>query len=59
MNEQKSMLGGEYKFPATTLTVRRIGFGPMQLAGPGVWGPPKDPNGAIELLRHAAGVGGS
>jgi hypothetical protein len=28
----------------TSLTVQRIGYGAMQLAGPGVWGPPRDPD---------------
>jgi aryl-alcohol dehydrogenase-like predicted oxidoreductase len=29
----------------------------MQLAGPGVWGPPKDPNGAVAVLREAVAAG--
>jgi aryl-alcohol dehydrogenase-like predicted oxidoreductase len=33
--------------------VRRLGYGAMQLAGPGVFGPPKDRNGAIAVLREA------
>jgi pyridoxine 4-dehydrogenase len=44
-------------FPGTTLTVRRIGYGAMQLAGAGVWGPPKDPDSAIALLREAVAAG--
>ena len=31
-------------------TVKRLGYGAMQLAGPGVFGPPKDPAGAIAVL---------
>jgi len=50
-------LGGLYTFPATPLTVRRIGYGAMQLAGPGVWGPPKDPDGAVAVLREAVAAG--
>ena len=46
-----------FTFPGTSLTVRRMGYGAMQLAGPGVWGPPKDPNGAIAVLREAAAAG--
>jgi aryl-alcohol dehydrogenase-like predicted oxidoreductase len=38
-------------------TVNRIGFGAMQLAGPGVFGPPKDPQGALEVLRQAVANG--
>jgi pyridoxine 4-dehydrogenase len=36
-----------------TTTLRRLGFGTMQLPGPGVWGPPKDHDQAIRVLRHA------
>ncbi len=38
-------------------TVRRIGFGAMQLAGPGVKGPPKDPDAARAVLRRAVELG--
>ncbi|HGM5490091.1 TPA: aldo/keto reductase family oxidoreductase [Serratia fonticola] len=34
-------------------TVNRLGYGAMQLAGPGVFGPPKDPETAIAVLREA------
>jgi len=50
-------LGGQFTFPGTSLTVQRIGYGAMQLAGPGVWGPPKDPDGAIAVLREAVAAG--
>jgi pyridoxine 4-dehydrogenase len=50
-------LGGQLTFPGTSLTVQRIGYGAMQLAGPGVWGPPKDPDGAVALLREAVAAG--
>ena len=39
------------------LTVTRMGYGAMQLAGPGVFGPPKDRDGAIALLREAVELG--
>jgi pyridoxine 4-dehydrogenase len=55
MNENK--LGGAFTFPGTSLTVHRIGYGAMQLAGPGVWGPPKDPDAAIAVLREAVATG--
>jgi len=38
-------------------TVKRIGYGAMQLAGPGVYGPPKDPEGALAVLREAVASG--
>ena len=39
------------------LTVNRIGFGAMQLAGPGVFGPPRDPEAARAVLRRAVELG--
>ena len=39
------------------LTVNRIGFGAMQLAGPGVFGPPADPSRSIAVLRRAVELG--
>ncbi len=50
-------LGGTFTFPGTSLTVNRIGYGAMQLAGPGVWGPPKDPEAAVAVLREAVAAG--
>jgi pyridoxine 4-dehydrogenase len=50
-------LGGRFTFPGTSLTVHRIGYGAMQLAGPGVWGPPKDPDAAAAVLREAVATG--
>ena len=38
-------------------TVNRIGYGAMQLAGPGVFGPPKDHDGALAVLREAVAQG--
>ena len=38
-------------------SVRRLGYGAMQLAGPGVFGPPKDRDGAIAVLREAVASG--
>ena len=38
-------------------TVSRIGFGAMQLAGPGVFGPPRDPDAARAVLRRAMELG--
>jgi pyridoxine 4-dehydrogenase len=55
MNE--ATLGGRFTFPGTSLTVHRIGYGAMQLAGPGVWGPPRDSDGAVAVLREAVAAG--
>jgi pyridoxine 4-dehydrogenase len=53
----EATLGGRFTFPGTSLTVHRVGYGAMQLAGPGVWGPPKDSDGAVTVLREAVAVG--
>jgi aryl-alcohol dehydrogenase-like predicted oxidoreductase len=50
-------LGGNYTFPGTSMTVNRMGYGAMQLAGPQVWGPPRDIEGAIAVLREAVETG--
>jgi pyridoxine 4-dehydrogenase len=50
-------LGDRFTFPGTSLTVQRIGYGAMQLAGPGVFGPPQDPDGAVAVLREAVASG--
>ncbi|MGC1342855.1 MAG: aldo/keto reductase family oxidoreductase [Candidatus Binataceae bacterium] len=50
-------LGGSFTFGKTSLTVNRMGYGAMQLAGPGVWGPPKDLDGAVAVLREAVAAG--
>jgi pyridoxine 4-dehydrogenase len=39
------------------MAVKRMGYGAMQLAGPGVFGPPKDHNGALAVLREAVSNG--
>jgi aryl-alcohol dehydrogenase-like predicted oxidoreductase len=54
-NETK--LGGGFTFPGTSLTVQRMGYGAMQLAGTGVYGPPKDPEAAVAVLREAVAAG--
>ena len=50
-------LGGTFKFPGTTLNVHRIGYGAMQLAGPHVFGPPRDRPEDIAVLREAIDSG--
>jgi pyridoxine 4-dehydrogenase len=44
-------------FPGTSMTLNRMGYGAMQLAGPQVWGPPRDVDGAIAVLREAVASG--
>ncbi len=50
-------LGGTFTFPGTDLTVNRMGYGAMQLAGPGVYGPPRDKDEALAVLREAVETG--
>ena len=50
-------LGGSFTFPNTTMTVNRMGYGAMQLAGPGVWGLPRDPQEAVRVLQSAVEAG--
>src|SRR5271156_6347542 len=47
--------GGTYRMGDLEFT--RVGYGAMQLAGPGVFGPPKDPDAAIAVLRAAVDLG--
>jgi len=53
----ESTLGGRFTFSGTQLTVARMGYGAMQLAGPRVWGPPRDPDAAVAILREAVAAG--
>ena len=46
-----------FTFPATGMTVNRMGYGAMQLAGPRVFGPPRDTDEAIAVLREAVTCG--
>jgi pyridoxine 4-dehydrogenase len=54
-NETK--LGGTFRFPGNSTSVYRMGYGAMQLAGPGVWGPPRDVDAAVAVLREAIASG--
>ncbi|MGH7981548.1 MAG: aldo/keto reductase family oxidoreductase [Candidatus Udaeobacter sp.] len=56
-NNDQTKLGGSFTFPGTSMTVHRMGYGAMQLAGPGVWGPPRDPEAAVAVLREAVASG--
>lgn len=55
MTTPTSLPGGTWTLG--DLTVTRFGYGAMQLAGPGVMGPPADPDGAVAVLREAAALG--
>src|SRR5213083_2754469 len=50
-------LGGTFTLPGHPMTLNRMGYGAMQLAGPQVWGPPRDVEGAIAVLREAVAAG--
>ena len=54
-------LGGTFTFPGTNMTVGRMGYGAMQLAGQDgekrVWGPPRDVPGALAVLHEAVASG--
>jgi hypothetical protein len=52
MTEQ-AKLGGAFTLPGTSMSLNRMGYGAMQLAGPQVWGPPRDVDAAIAVLREA------
>ena len=58
---KQSDLGGTFSLPDISLTVKRMGYGAMQLAGKDgsklVWGPPRDVPGAIAVLREAIASG--
>src|SRR6476661_7403723 len=50
-------LSGSFTLRGTSMTLRRMGYGAMQLAGPEVWGPPTDVNAAVAVLQEAVTSG--
>jgi aryl-alcohol dehydrogenase-like predicted oxidoreductase len=56
-NTRSTALGGSFTFLGTNLTVNRMGYGAMQLAGPRVFGPPKDVDAAVAVLKEAIASG--
>ena len=50
-------LGGTFQLAGNSMTLNRLGYGAMQLAGPQVWGPPRDVDGAIAVLQEAVAAG--
>src|SRR5271163_2738137 len=53
----ETKLGGTFRFPGNATNVFRMGYGAMQLAGPEVWGPPRDIDAAVAVLREAIASG--
>lgn len=54
---RQNHLGSTFQFPGSSITVNRMGYGAMQLAGPHVFGPPKDVDAAVRVLRAAVDSG--
>src|SRR6476659_420219 len=54
---QQTHFAGSLTLPGTSVTLNRMGSGAMQLAGPQVWGPPRDVDAAIAVLRAAVDAG--
>ena len=54
---EQTDLAGSFTLPGTSMTLNRMGYGAMQLAGPDVWGPPRDVDAAITVLREAVESG--
>lgn len=50
-------LGGAFALPGTSLNLKRMGYGTMQLPGPHVWGPPRDKAAALAVLREVIALG--
>lgn len=56
MSDDKK-LGGVFTLPGTTIEVHRVGYGAMQLSGPGIFGPPKDRAQAVAVLHEVIEAG--
>jgi pyridoxine 4-dehydrogenase len=54
---QQASLAGRFTLPGTSIAINRMGYGAMQLAGPQVYGPPRDIDAAIAVLREAVESG--
>src|SRR4029077_5344512 len=54
---KQTNLGRSFTLANTSLTVNRMGYGAMQLAGPEVWGPPRDRDEAVRVLQEAVEAG--
>jgi pyridoxine 4-dehydrogenase len=54
---EQADVAGSFTLAGAAMTVNRMGYGAMQLAGEGVFGPPRDVNAAITVLREAVECG--
>jgi pyridoxine 4-dehydrogenase len=54
---KQTNLAGTFTLPGTSMTLNRMGYGAMQLAGPQVWGPPRDLDAAVAVVREAVASG--
>src|SRR5262244_3164812 len=54
---RQTQLGGTFTLPGAATSLYRMGYGAMQLAGPEVYGPPRDVDAAIVVLREAVARG--
>src|ERR1700746_261928 len=54
---EQTDLASHFTLSGTSMTVNRMGYGAMQLAGPGVFGPPRDVDAAVAVLREAVASG--
>jgi pyridoxine 4-dehydrogenase len=54
---ERTKLGGNFTFLNTSVSVYRMGYGAMQLAGLGVWEPPRNVDAAVAVLREATAAG--
>ena len=54
---QQTDRAGIFTLPGTSIRLNRMGYGAMRLAGPQVWGPPRDVGAAIGVLREAVSAG--
>ncbi|MBB3827327.1 oxidoreductase [Xanthomonas arboricola] len=50
-------LGGTFTLPGTGISIKRMGYGTMQLPGAHVWGPPRDKAAALAVLKEAVALG--
>src|SRR6202021_1953799 len=57
VEQENKDLAGSFTLPGTSMTLNRMGYGAMQLAGPEVWGPPRAVDAAIAVLREAVESG--
>ena len=54
---KQNKLAGTFTLPGTSTGLNRMGYGAMQLSGPGIFGPPRDVDAAIAVLREAVASG--